>query len=249
MSFGIYILYQAKFLKENSMKETARIYDCKSCNDKCLNHLFEEEEIIEFNNGATRIIQYKKGETILKQGSYAYHLPFLRNGLVKLVLESTNNRESIFQLSSSGSFICLYTMYIEDYIPFTVVALSNCEVCLIKREIFREHLLKNRKATEYVLSWYCNESLNFFKRMSVQSTRNNHGKLAEALLYLSKVEFKNENVSKYLTRNELAELASISLESTNKILGELKNDLIIRIKNEGIEIDNIDLLERLSRIG
>src|SRR5512133_291900 len=153
------------------MKETVIIKDCRKCNENCVNHLFEEERISEFNNGETRKIQYKKGETILKQGTFAYHLLFLRSGLVKLVLESPNKRETIFQLTSSGSFIWMSTLYIDDFVPFTVVALTDCEVCLIKREIFRKQLLRNKKATEFVLSCYSTESLYLLKRISVQSTR------------------------------------------------------------------------------
>ena len=231
------------------MKGICGINNCKSCNNKCLNHFFKPEEIEVFENGETKQIKYKKGETIVKQGTFASHILFLIEGLVKIVIESSDSRVAILQLASSGSFICLSALYIDDYFPFTVVALKDCDVCLIKRDVFKQQLLKNLKATEFVLHFYSNECQYLYKRMSVLGTRNNHGKLAETLLYLSKEEFRNEKVSKFLTRNDIAELASISLESANKILNELKNDLIISIKSDGIEINNTDLLERLSRIG
>lgn len=231
------------------MSGASVISNCKNCNDKCLGHLFKPSEVDAFINGGTKQIRFKKGETIVKQGAFTSHILYLISGLVKLVVEGPNDKETIFQLVAPDSFICLSTLYIDDHFPFSVIALKDCEVCLIKREIFKQQLLKSLKATEFILNWYSKESLHFFKRTSVQSTRNNHGKLAETLLYLSKVEFQNENVYKYLTRNDIAELASISLESTNKILNELKNDLIIKIKSEGLEICNIDLIERLSRIG
>lgn len=231
------------------MNGTVAVNTCASCNNQCLSYLFKASEIEAFGKGGTRSIQYKKGETILKQGTFASHLLFLKAGLVKLVLESPNSKETILQLSNSGTYICLSTLYMDDYFPFTVVALTDCEVCLIKRDIFKQQLQKNIKATEYVLKWHSKECLYLYRKMSVQGTRNNHGKLAETLLYISSIEYKTENASKYLSRNDLADLASISLESTNKILNELKNDLIIKIKNDGIAINNYELLERLSRIG
>lgn len=223
--------------------------DCRLCQNKCLHHLFQQKEIEAFRNGGAKQIRFKKGETIIKQGSFASHILFLKEGLVKLVLESPNNKESIFQLAAPDSFVCLSTLYIDDYFPFSVVALKDCEVCIIKRDILRQQLINDLKAAEFILSLNSKESLYLLKRMSVQSTRNSHGKLADALLYLSKDEFKNQNIHKHLTRNDIAELASISLESTNKIFNELKNDLIIKISSDGLEICNIDLIERLSRIG
>jgi CRP-like cAMP-binding protein len=52
-----------------------------------------------------------------------------------------------------------------------------------------------------------------------------------------------------LTRKDLAELASISKESTNKILKELQHDGIINISDGTIKITEPGLLQRLSLIG
>jgi CRP/FNR family transcriptional regulator len=231
------------------MNKTTSTNDCTKCQNNCLTHFFQKEEIVEFNNGGTKRIRFKRGETIVKQGSFASHIIYLINGLVKLVLESSNNKENIIQLNASDSFICLSTLYVDDYFPYTVVALKDCDVCIIKKEIFKHQLTRNLKATEFVFKWYNHENQYLFNRLSVLSTRNNHGKLAETLLYLNKTKFKKEDVTKHLARNDIAELASISLESTNKILNELKNDLIIKIKDDMLEINNKELLERLSRIG
>ncbi|MGE5458392.1 MAG: Crp/Fnr family transcriptional regulator [Methanococcaceae archaeon] len=221
---------------------------CDVCDKLCVNHLFQKDVATEFIKGV-RQVNYKKGETILKQSSFANNVIFLKNGLAKLILESNTDKETIFKLLPSNSFACLSVLFSKDFVPFTMVALKNCSVCLIKKELLEEQLLKNNHATEFVLNSYSMENLFLFNRLSVLSTRNNHGKLADALLYTHSKELRDENATQYLTRNDWADLASISVESVNKILNELKNDLIIKINNDGIEISNIDLLLRLSRIG
>lgn len=222
--------------------------DCRSCQCSCVNKLFESELIYDFSR-AVRNVQYKKGETILKQSTFANNILFLKSGIVKLVLESVNMKETIFQLALPGSFVGLSVLYSTDFVPFSVIALKDCSVCLIKKEILEALLPESKKATKFVLSSYNEESHFLLHRISVLNTRNNHGKLAEALLYTSSPEMKSESVTRFLTRNDWADLSAISLESVNKIFSELKNDLIIKITNDGVEICNYELLMRLSRIG
>jgi CRP/FNR family transcriptional regulator len=222
--------------------------NCINCENACIKELFEKETIIFFKS-CVRQVHYRKGETILKQGTFADNILFLRKGLVKLILESNTGKETIFKLASTNSFVGLSVLFAGDFVPFSVVALKDCDVCFIKKELMEEQLLGSKIATEFVLTSYNKESLFLLKKISVISTRNNHGKLAEALIYTASQELKDEKATQFLTRNDWADLASISLESTNKILSELKNDLIIKITNEGLEICKIDLLLRLSRIG
>ena len=50
------------------------------------------------------------------------------------------------------------------------------------------------------------------------------GKLASALLYLTSEKFKNDNVFQYLTRQDIADFASITVESTVKFLKEFEKE-------------------------
>ena len=61
------------------------------------------------------------------------------------------------------------------------------------------------------------------------------GKLASTLLYLSQEEFLKENIFKYLTRQEIADFASISTESAIKFLKEFEKEKIIKLKAETLK--------------
>lgn len=96
---------------------------------------------------------------------------------------------------------------------------------------------------------YSQQYLFLYARIAVMSTRSNIGKLAETLLYLSSEEFLKENIFEHITRKDIADIATISVESMNRILNEFKNDLIIELNNKEIIIKDPALLKRLSVIG
>lgn len=223
--------------------------DCGLCDKNCINLLITQDDNDKLIKGGRKLIHYKKGETIVKQGSFASHIFFLRKGLVKLVIEGYHKKSTILKLEPSGSFICLSTLFTDDFFPYTIVALKDCEVCLIKKDLLNGLMHGNPKLNEFLINLQSQEFVYLLHRISILSTRNNHGKLAEALLFISREDLQREGVSKILSRNELADLASISLESTNKILNELKNDLIISWNGKGLEVNKIDLLVILSRVG
>ena len=75
------------------------------------------------------------------------------------------------------------------------------------------------------------------------------GRLASSLLYLNSPIFQEEDIYKYITRRDIAELSGMSIESMLKLLQELKADKIIQVKGKQITINDIAMLRRLSKIG
>ncbi len=79
--------------------------------------------------------------------------------------------------------------------------------------------------------------------------RQLNGKLASTLLYLSRDEFKNEDVFSYISRKDLAELSGMSLESVVRILSEFSDAKIIELKGKRIEITDMNKLMVINQKG
>jgi CRP/FNR family transcriptional regulator len=75
------------------------------------------------------------------------------------------------------------------------------------------------------------------------------GKLASSLLYLSQEEFAGENVFDFLTRQDIADFASISVESAIKFLKEFEKEEIVSLNGKKIHILNALKLEQISKAG
>jgi len=221
---------------------------CEVCTCNCIADIFTGSDMQLLDSNKTEI-EYNPGEIILKQGTFVSHILFLKEGLVKIILEGKNDKNNILKIVGKGNFIALAVLGEQNKYPLTVISLTKTSVCQIKRECLLEIMNRNDKANQYVIDWFSNDHLFLYSRLSVLSTRNNHGKLASTLMYLFNDVFSDVNIFSYITRKDLAELSSISLESTNRILLELKNDRIIEYKHGHIRILKPDLLQRLSEVG
>jgi CRP/FNR family transcriptional regulator len=75
------------------------------------------------------------------------------------------------------------------------------------------------------------------------------GKLATSLIYLSSEPFSSENIFMYLSRQDIADFASISVESVIKFLKEFEKEGIIYLEGKNIVIAEIEKLMEISKNG
>lgn len=219
-----------------------------SCGPEQSNDLGLSVEDMEFLSQNSKQVEYAPGETVIKQGTFAAHVFYLKKGLVKVILESSNSKRVALKLLASGSFFGLPFLHTE-YFHFGAETLKGSVICQIRKEPFLRLIERNLEANRFMLDWYSRQYQDLFNRLEVSSTRNNHGKLAALLYALCDDIYTREQAFDFLTRRDLAELAFISKESTNKILKEFENDRIIAITPQGIQVIKPDLLRRLSMIG
>ena len=76
-----------------------------------------------------------------------------------------------------------------------------------------------------------------------------NGRLADILLYLSSIKLDNKNVYNFIGRQDIADFACISKESTVKLLTEFKGDGIIEIEGKSIKILDHEKLMSISKRG
>ncbi len=75
------------------------------------------------------------------------------------------------------------------------------------------------------------------------------GKLASSLLYLSSEGFLREEIFSYLSRQDIAEFASISVESVIKFLKEFEKEGILKLSGKEISIVDPQRLSGISKTG
>ncbi|MBN1118991.1 MAG: Crp/Fnr family transcriptional regulator [Bacteroidales bacterium] len=220
---------------------------CESCHFPGLDGVFTPKDIAFINVNKSEI-SFNAGEVIVRQGTYVSQIAFVKKGVVKKVLEGKNNKNTILKLTSENNFIALPILGNSDIYPFSIVALTDCDIWFIRKETMVQIVESNARVNEYLLKWYSEDYLYMYSKIIVMSTRNSHGKLASALIYLSNLN-NGDTILGTISRKDLAEIATISLESTNKILMQLKLDRIIDINSQGISIIRKDLVEKLSTVG
>jgi CRP-like cAMP-binding protein len=231
------------------MKKYLTTSNCINCtkSSKCFQKLIHSE--LEFiNENKTQII-YKKGETICKQNAFASYVMYIADGLVKLYIESVGNKHINIKILQTSEFLGLPSVYGENIYNCSASALKDSTICLIKKDSFRKLLNHNGNFASEIIKGYCQNENRIFDIVKSIGYKQMHGRIADTLLYLTSERFKDINIFSYITRKDIAEFSCISMESTVRLLSELKNDKIIDIKGKNITILNRELLNKISLHG
>ena len=194
-------------------------------------------------------ITYLKGENIFKQGAFAPYVIYIVSGLVKVYLQTGYDKQINISISRSGEFLAFSSIFGENIHTYSTQAVTDAEICMIEKESLKEALLKNPGfALQITSKNYRNERhlLEIIKNLSYKQMR---GKLASALLYLSQEEFLEENIFEYLSRQDIADFASISTESAIKFLKEFEKEKIVKLNGKDILIINSDKVGQTSKNG
>ena len=233
------------------MKNYLNHSDCSNCdifNNGFFSHNSAEAKKW-FGNDNCRQLIYQKGETVVKQGAFASHLLYIKTGLVKIVIEGESGKNIIIDFLKSGSFVGLPAVIGEEYYPFTINTLKPSDICLIKKDRFNEFL--ETKPETFIKLQELNNKIykHLFEKIAVVGTKQMHGRLAHALLYLNEEELYSEDIFSFITRKDIAEFVGMSSESMVRLLNEFKADKLITIKGKKIIVTDKEMLARLYRVG
>lgn len=200
------------------------------------------------NNKKTQIT-YLKGETIFKQGAFAPHVLYVNQGLIRIYLQTGSNKQINIRLAKHGDFIIFSSIFDENIYNYSAVALKDSNVCMIDKEALKQLLLENPDFAMCLTSRNFQNESRYLEIITNLSYKQMRGKLASALLYLSADEFADEDIYQYLTRQDIADFASITVESAIKFIKEFEKEGIIILDGKKIRIKNKKMLEEINLRG
>ncbi len=191
-------------------------------------------------------MSYKKGETIFKQGTIVPHIAFIKSGMVKVLLESTNRKQPL--CIEKAGFIGLESMYNDKFSQYSVVALTDAEICLIEIESFKKALLADAEFAVRIIEKLNIRTKLLYERILTLTQKQAPGRVADILLCVSQRLYENDTFCSPCTRKEMAEMCALSLESLSRIMKDFKEEGIIDVDNQTITILKKEELELISRV-
>ena len=132
---------------------------------------------------------------------------------------------------------------------FSIIAIEDCDVCLINIDILKSFIIKNGqlslKMLEFLSMMFKDSIFNFISLAHKQV----NGRIADILIYLSKTIYQSNNFVLTLSRREIAEFAGCSQENVIHTLSRFHKDGIIKSEGKNIEILHWDTLMKISQTG
>ncbi|MBU2555864.1 MAG: Crp/Fnr family transcriptional regulator [Bacteroidales bacterium] len=206
----------------------------------------EQLELIERNK---MMVDYKKGEVIVKQGTFTSHIIVITEGLVKVFYEE-GDQILILRIAAPQSLIGLTSLPLnQNLFQYTASAYVNTRVKLIDINIIRQLIIENSRFGAAIIDLLCEVTIQKNGRFFCLSNRQAYGKLADIILCLATNIFKSNEFELLLSRKELAELAGMSPESVIRTLKNFQDDGLIKIDGKMFSVIDPDGLVKICQLG
>lgn len=211
-------------------------------------HLISKDDLESLNINRTQLT-YSKDENIFKQGAFAPYVLFIQSGLVKVYLQTGGNKRVSLWIARSGDFLSFSSIFGENIHHYSAVALKESNLLMIEKESLKKLLETNPEFTLRITSKNYGTEKLLLEMITNLSYKQMRGKLASTLNYLSSEVFSKEHLFSLLSRQDIADFASISVESVTKFLKEFEKEHIIALVGKDIKILDPVKLSEISRTG
>lgn len=217
-------------------------YECE-----CFKYLSAEEQALVDSHSVE--VDFKKGENIFKKGTFANHILYLREGLVKVYIDDKLG-QLILKIIPPNNILGLTNISDQKVVfPYSAMAYVDSKVTLIEIDVFRHLINTNAKFASEVIQMLGENSLQLYGRFYCLTYKQSYGRLADILLCLTDRIYKSRKFELLMTRKELAELTCIATENLSRMLKKFKDEGIIEIDGRNFSVLDYDKLKQISENG
>lgn len=236
-----FYIYLNSFQVLTMRKVFTKCVECRT--SSCLIKQYANSSWIKILEEHNQMAFYKEGQHIVYENNPVMGLYFIQSGKAKIYSTGINNKMQVVRLTKTGGIIG-HRGYGGDLYPVGAIAIEDSVVCFIDNETMYNAFIENPKLTFNLMMYYSKELRNSEAKIKNIAQMNVKEKVVDALLYVDDVFNPASDTHKIisLTRKDLSDLAGINPEQLSRILSELKNEELISIVSNEINIIDIDKL-------
>jgi CRP/FNR family transcriptional regulator len=194
-------------------------------------------------------IHFKAGELIFKQGTPNLHFLCLTSGMVKLYIEGFDSKNLIIGIVKPIEYILGPGIYVDSKHHYSAMAIEDSTACLVETTVFKNLIRTNPDFAEAFIRKVSLLSILNFEQVISLTQKQMPGRIADVLIYLKDKVYETNPFITTLTRQDLADMSGMSKESAIRILKEFKDEDIIKVDGNHIEILNDEQLRKISQTG
>ena len=158
-------------------------------------------------------------------------------------------KKLILRLVATHSILTGGGIFIDEIRHFTVQAVTQVECCFIDSEKIYELVSNNNRFAFELLKLNNQQNIQMLNNLVGITQKYMPGRVSDLLLYLKNEIFLCNPFDTRLSRQELADMTGMTMESFIRILKEFKSSGIIAVDGTNIHVLDEEALQLISRKG
>jgi CRP-like cAMP-binding protein len=192
---------------------------------------------------------FHKGEIINHEGEKINTFKYLKSGLVKLYRRTSTGEEQVITITRPFEFVSNMSIFSEERYQYSVSALEDSVVCMVKLDFIKELFFKNGGFAMGLLTKISLINDKIINQTLDIRQKNLIGRVAYVLLYFTKEIYKSRVFDLPVSRKEIADYIGMSTANVIRTLSDFKKEGIIRVFGKTIEVVELEKLEIISKRG
>ena len=231
------------------MDEKKGICICAKCDFRDVVFSYLDDPSIEELCNNKEEQTFLKGEIINHEGEKITNFKYLKKGLVKLYRRTSTGEEQVITITRPFEFVSNMSIFSEERYQYSVSALEDSVVCMVKLVFIKELFLKNGGFAMGLLTKISMINDKIISQTLDIRQKNLIGRVAYVLLYFTKEIYNSRVFDLPVSRKEIADYIGMSTANVIRTLSDFKKDGIIRVFGKTIEVVDINKLEIISKRG
>ncbi len=222
---------------------------CANCDFKDVVFSYLDDPSIEDLCNNKEEQSFRKGEIINHEGETITNFKYLKSGLVKLYRRTSSGEEQVLTITRPFEFVSNMSIFSEDRYQYSVSALEDSVVCMVKIEFIKDLFLKNGGFAMGLLTKISRINDKIISQTLDIRQKNLIGRVAFVLLYFTKEIYNSRVFDLPVSRKEIADYIGMSTANVIRTMSDFKKEGIIRVFGKTIEVVDLDKLEIISKRG
>lgn len=222
---------------------------CQGCKLKSKAAMELNEKELEMLEKGCLDVHLNAGEKIFSEGLPHSYVVYLKEGFAKIHMIGPTGRDQILKIARPGAYMGIQTILGGKINHYSATALKDIRACYINVGIFKDLIKESGSFASEILTYVCEEELNYFHRIVDTQQKQINGRLADALLYFADEIFLEQEFTVPFSHMDLAALVCTTRESVTRALKDFKDGKIVKVSGRDFEITNYAMLKKISESG
>ncbi|MFZ6686914.1 Crp/Fnr family transcriptional regulator [Undibacterium sp. SXout11W] len=187
-------------------------------------------------------IELDKGAMLFRKGDVADATYILVYGLVKLSIPSSQGNDKVLELIRGGQSFGEAMMFLDEPFPFYAEGLESTLLLKIPRNALLRLLDRSPLISRQMMAGLSYRLLGFIRNVERYSLQTSTQRVIDYLLQTAASQSSN-NIRLELKKHLLASLLNLTPETLSRVLHQLTDQELIKVRGSTIHIGSADALK------